>query len=112
MKFVKNKIFKKAAPFVFAALVAVLTVTMLLPGKSTAQLPPLPNLDPAAVRVAVLEMGMDSLSKVVLTDPATLLLYVRGTPPVADVTTDPPTPAPPAALTNYATASQCRGRPS
>lgn len=57
-----------------------------------AQLPP---LDPAAVRAAVFQMGMDSLSKVILTDPPELLNFVRGTPAVVVATTDPPTSAPP-----------------
>jgi cytochrome c peroxidase len=81
-------------------MILVTLVALALPGATGAQLPP---LDPSLVRAAARQMGMDSLSKVVLTDPPTLLLYVRGAPPVADATTNPVTVAPPATLTAYAT---------
>jgi len=103
MRFVKNNILKKAAPLLLIPLVVVLAVTMLIPRTSNAQLP---LLDPAEVRLAVQNMGMDSLSKVILTDPPALLLYVRGTPPLlaGDLNTNPPTPAVPTSLQNFAAA--------
>jgi hypothetical protein len=50
-------------------------------------------------------MGMDSLATVIMNDPPGLNTFERIQPPVADPNTNPPTPAPPAALVNYATAN-------
>ncbi len=101
MRFLKRRTWRRLGVMISVAS-ALSFVLVALPTSTGAQLP---LLDPNLVRDAARQMGMDSLSKVVLTDPPTLLLYVRGTAPVADATTDPPTPAPPAALVNFATAN-------
>ena len=102
MKFYKRKFFKITAPLISVILLAVMLL-MLLPAGTSAQLP---LLDPNTVRAAVRQMGMDSLSSVILNDPAGITAFERITPPplLGDLTTNPPTPAVPAALTAYATA--------
>ena len=104
MGFATNKMIKKAAPLLLIPLVMVLAVTMLIPKTSNAQ--PLPPLDPAEVRAAVFEMGMDSLSTVILNDPPGFTTFVRLLPPTlaGDPTTNPPTPAVPQSLINFAAA--------
>jgi cytochrome c peroxidase len=103
MRFIKNKFFKKAAPLLLIPLVLVLAVTMLIPRATSAQLP---LLNPADVRLAVQEMGMDSLATVILNEPAGLTIYVRnmrvGDPLPATPASNPPMPAPPASLVNFA----------
>jgi cytochrome c peroxidase len=106
MRLTKMKLFKRksisfAAPLL-SIIVSAIMLVFALPLNVSAQIP---LLDPNAVRAAAKDIGMDSLANVILTDPATLLLYVRGTPPplAGDPTTNPPTPAVPAALQTYAT---------
>jgi len=105
MTFIKNKFFRRIAPLLLVPIAIVLAVTMLVPQATNAQLP---LLDPAAVRAVVLEMGMDSLSTVILNDPAGYTIFVRnmrvGDPLPATPATNPPMPAPPASLVNFANA--------
>ena len=49
MRLLKNKIFKKAAPIFLIVVMIATTVTVLMPEKSSAQLP---TMDPAEVRAA------------------------------------------------------------
>ena len=100
MPFFKRKSIK-AFSVSFSLLTVAALILLALPGDAVAQLP---SLDPNLVRNAVRQMGMDSLSSVILTDPPGLTGFERITPPVADALTNPPTPAPPASLVNYATA--------
>jgi cytochrome c peroxidase len=104
MRHSKKIIFRISTFFLSVLMISVLILTGL-PGKSAeAQLP---MLDPNLVRDAVRQMGMDSLSTVILTDPPALLLYVRGAPPpaIGDTLTNPPTPALDPALVSYAAAN-------
>jgi cytochrome c peroxidase len=95
MRFFKKKLIRiLTAVFSFLTIIGVILGTGILsPQTAEAALTP---LDPNAVRAAVQQMGMDSLSKVILTDPPELVTYVRPTPAIVDATTVPATPAPPA----------------
>jgi cytochrome c peroxidase len=107
----EKKRFTRRSVLVLSLLLIIIMLTMAFPGGGYAQTgtivdpAALPVLDPNLVRDAVRQMGMDSLSTVILNDPPALLLYVRGTAPVADPLTNPPTPAPPASLVSYAAAN-------
>ncbi len=98
----KRKFFKVTVP----GMSIILTASMLLmAAPATVSAQTLPLLDPAAVRAAVQAMGMEALGTVVLNQPVGIQSYVR----ILDVTaadplTNPPTPAPPAALVNMAAA--------
>jgi hypothetical protein len=94
--------FKKISLLLSLTMIVAL-ILIAVPGQVSGQ-PPI--YDPNAVRSAVLKMGMDSLSKVILTDPGFLGTYVNlsATPPVATTATVPNMVAPPASLTSYATA--------
>jgi cytochrome c peroxidase len=102
MGFFKRRYFKRAKLALVTVLAMVLLIT-LFPASVSAQFP---TYDPNAVRSAVLNMGMDSLSKVILTDPGFLGTYVNlsAVAPVASTATVPNTTAPPTSLVNYATA--------
>jgi len=68
---------KKAAPRVAASLLAVIMTAVMLGSGAPLQLDAQgPLLNPNLVRAAAKDIGMDSLANVILTDPATLLLYV------------------------------------
>ena len=103
MRFFSNKRFFRVSAAVAALCMLVTLLAVALPGATNAQFP---TYDPNQVRAAVLNMGMDSLSKVILTDPGFLGTYVNlsATPPVATTATVPNIVAPPASLTTYATA--------
>jgi cytochrome c peroxidase len=101
MKF-KRKFMKRAIP-VLSILMIVAMLTFAIPTPVSAALP---LIDPNAVRAAVRQMGMDTLSSVIVTDPAGINAIERPTPPplTGDPATNPPTPAVPASLQAYATA--------
>jgi len=103
MTFIKNKFFRRVAPLLLVPTAIVMAVTMLIPQTTNAQLP---LLDPSAVRSVVREMGMDSLSTVILNDPSGYTVFVRnmrvGDPLPATPNTNPPMPAPPASLVSFA----------
>jgi cytochrome c peroxidase len=98
VQFFKRKHIKASARIMSFVLVAVL-LFVLLPVGTSAQVP---LVNPNLVRAAVRQMGMDSLATVIVSDPPGLATFERLLPPVADPTTNPPTPAPPASLVNYA----------
>lgn len=99
MRFLKKKAFRLVFPVLALALAIVPVMQVVSPGTARAQLP---ALDPNAVRQAVKDMGMDSLANVILNEPPGYSIFVRLTPPLADPNTNPPTPAPPASLVNFA----------
>ena len=90
MPFLKRKSIK-AFSVSFSLLTVAALILLALPGDAVAQLP---SLDPNLVRNAVRQMGMDTLSSVIVTDPAGLTGFERITPLVADPLTNPPTPGP------------------
>jgi cytochrome c peroxidase len=102
MRIFKKKIGKFIIILISIMILSSLTIG-LYPSSVSGALPP---LDPNAVRAAVRQIGMDTLSSVIVNDPAGITGIERPTPPPAagDPLTNPPTPAVPAALTAYATA--------
>jgi cytochrome c peroxidase len=103
MKVIKKKLLRRVIT-IFSVPLIVVMLTLTLPGGGVGVSAQLPLLDPNAVREAVRVMGMDSLASVVVKDPAGLTTFERIQPPVADPNTNPPTPAPPQALVNFAAA--------
>ncbi len=99
----KNRFIRIGLLSLTALVMVAMPLQMALsPNRVEAQFP---YLDPDKVREAVLAIGLDSLANVVLTEPQGLNIFARVTAPVADITTNPPTPPPSPELVAWATAN-------